>query len=189
MKKKLMTGLTGVAAAVALAGVASTASAMAPPYAICNFKGTTVLTNPMTGDSTTCWLTLTAKANCAGDVEVVAGGSVPGDLTCRGLFLGNFPWTGNAASIIAGGAVIDTDPLALGLPSVIDFSGNPQGGGTINNVSSVPLNTGTSVACAAGATVTVPLAVSVASGVFSYTGATLDTVAPHLVNRGCSLVL
>lgn len=177
MKKKILTGLTGVAAAVALAGVASTASAMAPPYAVCTFKGETVLN---AGVQTKCWLTLTAKVNCAGDVEIVAAGPVAGEASCPFLFVGNFPWTTNAADIIAGTASINTDGSGSGLQSVMDVTGTPVAGGMLTG--SIGPSPSVAATCASGSTVQVPTSVPV-SATFSMTGATFT--ATGLKNLGC----
>lgn len=175
----LKSTMLALAGAVAFAAAGS-ASAMSPPYAMCNFKGETTLNAG--GSTSTCWLTLATKVNCAGDVEIVAAGPVAGDPTCPFLFVGNFPWTGDAASIIAGSATINTDANGSGIASVIDANGSPLAGGLLNGVGG---STSTSVACDTGSTVPVPDQVPV-SGTFSYTGASFT--AAGLDNKGCTLV-
>ncbi|MFP1682582.1 hypothetical protein ACLD0W_08710 [Alloalcanivorax sp. C16-1] len=175
----LKSSMLALAGAVAIAAAGS-ASAMSPPYAMCNYKGESTLT--FGGSQSTCWLTLATKVNCAGDVEIVAAGPVAGDATCPFLFVGNFPWTGNAAAIIAGGATINTDANGLGITSVNDAAGSPLAGGLLNGVGG---STSTAVACDTGSTVNVPDQVPV-SGTFSYTGAAFN--AAGLDNKGCTLV-
>lgn len=180
--KILKTSMLALAGAVAFAAAGS-ASAMAPPYAMCNFKGETTLS--LGGSSTTCWTTLAAKVDCDGNVEIVAVGAVPGDLNCRGLYTGNLFWTTNAGAIISGTTTVNTDPLGLGLPAVIDFSGTPRASGILNGVG--PAGGSTTAACnGSGGTVAVPTDVPV-NGSFS-NGATFVT-NPSLDNKGCSLVL
>ncbi|MBM1145178.1 hypothetical protein GN155_015450 [Alcanivorax sp. ZXX171] len=180
MKNQILkSSMLALAGAVAFAAAGS-ASAMSPPYAMCTFKGETQL--DVGSGPTTCWLTLATKVNCDGDVEIVAAGPVAGQAGCPFLFVGNFPWTGDAASIIAGGATINTDANGLGITSVNDASGNPLAGGLLNGVGG---STSTSVACDTGSTVAVPDSVPV-SGTFSYTGATFNTAG--LDNKGCTLV-
>lgn len=177
----LKSSMLALAGAVAIAAAGS-ASAMSPPYTMCSFKGETTLS--LGGASTTCWTTLTTKVDCDGNVEIVAVGATPGDLNCRGLYTGNLFWTGDAASIISGGATINTDPLGLGLPAVIDFSGTPRASGILNGVG--PASATSTEACdSSGGTVTVPLDVPV-NGSFS-NGATFVTTT-SLDNKGCSLV-
>ncbi|MEO1903236.1 MAG: hypothetical protein ABGX87_15890 [Alcanivorax sp.] len=168
---------------LALAGaVAIAAAGSASADATCTYRGETQL-NAGSG-ATTCLLTLTADVNCAGDLEIVAAGPVAGDAGCPFLFVGNFPWTGNAGAIIGGGATINTDANGFGITSVNDAAGTPLAGGILNGVGSV----GTPVAAvcdSGGTTVNVPEGVQV-SGSFSYTGATFNTVGPnHLENLGC----
>ncbi|WOD26699.1 hypothetical protein RYH70_11790 [Alloalcanivorax xenomutans] len=181
--KILKTSMLALAGAVALAAAGS-ASAMVPPYAVCTFKGETELTVGG-GAPTTCWLTLTTKVDCAGNIEIVAAGPVAGDASCPGLFLGNFPWTGDAAAILAGVGTIDTGATG----SVIVRSAPPSGqpaviaGGTVTGVSGGPAIPAT---CDTGTTVDVPAVVQV-SGTNNFgSTATFNTVAPdHLQNLGC----
>ncbi|WP_262462004.1 hypothetical protein [Alloalcanivorax balearicus] len=179
--KILKTSMLALAGAVALAAAGS-ASAMSPPYAMCTFKGETQLTSGV--GATSCWLTLAAKVNCDGDVEIVAAGPVEGDATCTDIFVGNFPWFGTTAGIIAGGT-INTDFVATGNPSVIHVSGLPLAGGTLTGVG--PATSTMGVACDAGSTVTVPTVVPV-NGMFSGPP-TAAFQANGLQNLGCSLVL
>ncbi|WP_194865757.1 hypothetical protein [Alloalcanivorax profundimaris] len=183
MKNQILkSSMLALAGAVAFAAAGS-ASAMAPPYAMCSFKGETTLTSP-SGAATTCWTTLTTKVDCDGNVEIVAVGANPGDPNCRGLYTGNLPWTGDAADIISGGATINTDPAGLGLPAVMDFSGAPRASGILNGVG--PASATSVEACnGSGGTVTVPADVPV-NGSFS-SGATFVTTTA-LDNKGCSLV-
>lgn len=170
-----------VLASVATLAV-GTASAMPPPYAMCVFKGETTIS--LGGGSFTCWLTLTTKMDCDGNMEVAAFGAVPGGLNCRGLYTGNLPWTADVADIISGGATIDTDPAGLGLSSIISYTGATRASGVLNGVG--PASATSSVACdGSGGTVTVPLDVPV-NGTFS-NGMTFATTTSWS-NKGCSLV-
>jgi hypothetical protein len=179
----LKSTMLALAGAVAFAAAGS-ASAMAPPYTMCSFKGETTLTSP-SGGETTCWTTLTTKVDCDGNVEIVAVGANPGDNpNCRALYTGNLPWMGDAADIISGGATINTDPAGLGLPAVIDFNGTPRASGILNGVG--PASSTSVEACdSSGGTVTVPDDVPV-NGSFSNGAMFVTTTA--LDNKGCSLV-
>ena len=180
----LKSTMLALAGAVAFAAAGS-ASAMAPPYTICNFKGQTSLEVQGLG-TTQCWLTLTAKANCAGDLEIVAGGPVPGQASCSGLFLGGFPWTGMTpalgtiftpatGSVAAQGGTPPEIPLIAGGP----VTGVTAFGGTSPEVCD----------STSGTTVQIPNAVQV-SGTNNFGGAaTFNTLAPnHLHNLGCHSV-
>ncbi|WP_284455042.1 hypothetical protein [Alloalcanivorax xenomutans] len=184
--KILKTSMLALAGAVAFAAAGS-ASAMPPPYAMCTFKGETELTVP--GQPTTsCWLTLTTKVNCAGDIEVVAAGPVAGQANCPGLFLGNFPWTGSTPAL----GTIDTGAGG----SVAANTGGGMltmiAGGIVYNVSDSG-GFSNQVCDGVGNTVQVPNAVEV-TGLNNFgfapngssSNATFNTVGPdHLVNRGC----
>ncbi|MEY1661150.1 hypothetical protein [Isoalcanivorax beigongshangi] len=161
MKKKLLTGLTGVAAAVALAGVASTASAMAPPYVACVYKGETSL--DLGGSAVNCWLNMSVKADCDGNVvEITAAGANPGDSTCAALFLGGFPWTSTLSGINSGTGNINTGTsmpysVLLFTPSGI----SPIAGGVVELFGSPAA--GDNFACD-GKTITLPKVVDVNPG-------------------------
>lgn len=184
MKSKLMKPtMLALAGAVALAAAGS-ASAMSPPYAVCNFKGQTELTVPGL-PTAQCWLTLTAKANCAGDMEIVAAGPVPGaSASCSLLFVGGFPWTGMTPGL---GTIFTptTGSVAIqdGTPPEIPLIA----GGAVTGVSVAPPGNTSFVQCDdSGNTVEVPNVVQV-SGTNNFGGsATFNTVAPnHLQNLGC----
>lgn len=180
--KILKTSMLALAGAVALAAAGS-ASAMAPPYTMCTYKGETQL--DAGAGPTTCWLTLTTKINCDGDIEIVAAGPVAGDSGCPFLFVGNFPWTGNVANIISGGASINTDANGFGINSVITATGAGLAGGLVNGVSTVGGTSAATCDSSTNTTINVPNSVQV-NGTFSYTGASFVTLAPdHLDNKGC----
>lgn len=140
MKQQILTGLSAMAAAVALSA-ASSASAAYPTsdYLFCLYKGNTTLAVPAGGLSSDCYLTLAAKIPCdgSGEVWVTAGGSVGApalptlSTDCSALMLGNFPWE---TSLSFGTA--DMDPFGNGLPSVFNSQFGLGWAGTVNNVSS-----------------------------------------------------
>jgi hypothetical protein len=187
--KILKTSMLALAGAVALAAAGS-ASAMAPPYTMCNFKGETSLAVPGL-PATSCWLTLTTKVDCAGNVEVVAGGPVAGDANCPGLFLGNFAWTSTTPTL----GTVQTGASGSVAANTGGGTLTMIAGGTVYNVSA-PSFSG-EVCDASGNTVQVPDSVVVA-GPNNFgnapngdpSNASFDTLGPdHLLNRGCNLVL
>ena len=154
------------------------ASAMPPPHATCIFEGNTTIT--IGGPSLTCQTTLVTEIDCAGNMEIATIGFAPGDVICSDFFVGNLPWTGNAMSIIAGGANINTDPLGLGLPAMLDAASTVIAGGTLSGVGPA---SSTSVLCDINHNVNAPIAIPI-HGAFSMTGATFDTTT-SLENKGC----
>lgn len=188
--KILKTSMLALAGAVALAAAGS-ASAMAPPYLACNYKGSTNLV--VGGSARQCWLNLAVKVDCDGNViEVTAAGPNPGDPACAALFTGNFPWTGDLPDIMAGMGAIDTTTGSGGMVpfSVMDANGNPLAGGTVTGVEGI---TPQNHQCD-GNTVTVPHTVRVTGtnnfGPLFGNFATFNTVAPdHLMKQTCDEVL
>lgn len=178
----LKKGLLVLAGAATLA-VAGTASAMSPPYAICTFKGDTTLVNTSIGTAA-CWLTVTAKVDCAGNLEIVAAGPVPGDSTCANIFLGGFPWTGTTPAL----GTIHTPTSGSAIVPISPSTYLPVGLGDITGVSGANYS---NVTCdGSGNVVSVPGNVYIA-GTNNYGGlSSLNTTDPvnGLRNLGCNLV-
>lgn len=177
MKKKLLTGLTGVAAATftLMASSSINASISIPaPKAICTYQGTTVLLQEG-GADVTCVLTVVAEVGCDGDhLHIVSAGASPGDFPgCTALSLGNLPWGGSLSAIMSsGGGSIDTGHTGLPIPwSVIDSSTfTPLAGGVLDGVK----GSGSVAASCNSGSVNVPSSISI-NGNFSYLGASLVT--------------
>lgn len=175
MKSKLMKPtMLALAGAVALAAAGS-ASAMAPPYLGCVYKGETILVPPGGGDPVTCWLNLVVKTDCDGNaLEITAAGANPGDATCSQLATLGFPWTGTLPGIFPGPGSISTDDQ---IPfSVMNAGGTPVAGGDVSGIAG---NTPQNHTCN-GNVVTVPHFVTITGannfGPLSGTFATLNTV-------------
>lgn len=155
----LKSSMLALAGAVAIAAAGS-ASAMAPPYQACVYKGETQLDSGG-GAPLTCWLNMVVKSDCDGNVvEITAAGPNPGDPNCGALMVGGFPWTSTLAGINSGTGSINTAttlPVSVGAltPSgfqplaggVVQLLGNPAtttpytcDGNTVNLPDSVVVN-------------------------------------------------
>lgn len=113
MNNKVLIGISSLAAALALS--VGTASA-----STCVFTGNTVMTDPGTGLSPSCNLTVVAKVDCTTRaVQIIAAGATPGDPTCVAVSTGNMPWGAllDAAGAIVG-STINTDAVGSGLDAV-----------------------------------------------------------------------
>lgn len=185
IKKSLL-----VLAGAATLAIAGTASAMVPPYAMCNFKGLSTLTTPDGGTTLTCWLTLTTKVDCSGNIQIVAAGAVPadsgGDPACSALFTGGFPWTGTTPALGTIQTAV-TGSVAFQVPPIQIIAAGTVYGVSANSYSS-------EVCDGSGTTVQVPDSVIV-TGSHNFgnavsgdpSNATFN--AADLDNKGCNLVL
>ncbi|WOA29742.1 hypothetical protein [Alloalcanivorax xenomutans] len=130
--KPMMLALAG---AVALAGAGSAHAA--EQYAL--YKGETTLTSAV--GTVNCWLTVAGTIDdVTGQVRIKGAGSVSGDVTCRNIFLGNFPWEGNVTGLPTGpgNITLDTSVANPAAPSVLAFSGGvgqPLCGGPVDFIS------------------------------------------------------
>lgn len=189
--KNFKSALLALASAATIVAASGASAAIPPPYLLCNFKGQTQL--DAAGTSLGCWLNITAKVGCDSDTDTIyitSVGSTAGEASCGGLFLGNLPWTGSLAAILAGTGSIDTTVGSAGaLPwSVIDGSMfTPAAGGVVTGVSG---SAGPAQMCN-GKSITIPSSVTVTGttnfGPMLGSYATFNT-KPSLANLGCHVV-
>lgn len=127
--KSCMLALTG---AVALSASGS-ASAMAPPYLACVYKGEAQLESGG-GAPLTCWLNMVVKTDCDGNVvEITAVGFNPGDATCGAFNVGGLPWISTLAEINAGTGSINTAPtLPISFGALTPSGFQPLAGGVLD---------------------------------------------------------
>lgn len=187
MKKQIITGLTGIAAALALVGVAQ-ADPIGSNYATCVYKGETSMTHSSQPAPTNCWLQVIAKMDCAtGHVHITGAGANHGDASCMGVATSNLPWGADIDPLTGAivGGVIDTDHNGSMLPSVylLDPSLFPYAGGVAFGVlSGVSTSGGVTNVCSPA--IPVPNTIEI-NGSWPGGDPSLQTIGNHLTLRGC----
>ncbi len=173
--KILKPTMLALAGAVALGAAGAHAST-------CVYQGNTTMTDPNTGLSPTCDLTVVADVDCGTRVaRIISAGAIPGDPTCVGVNTGNLPWGAQLdASGGIVGSVIDTDAVGSGLYSVHVSSSPGVAIGAAQGILTGVMGVGT-VNDTCSPSGLVPAAISI-SGSWPATGATLSGT---LANMTC----